>query len=76
MEATIINLPMEHMKNVCKIYAGKNACSFLILGQEGFECSKGTLIQSIIAERRANKSIAAQGDNCSGPPNFTPYNNS
>lgn len=60
----------NHLKNVCKLGGGAFTCSYLMMGAEGAECSKGTGFQRIIDQRRAEKSMRAMGDNCSGPPKF------
>jgi len=65
-------LDKEHLKNVCKLGRGAVTCSYLGMGTEGAECLKSTSFQRIINQRRAEKSIRAIGDNCSGPPNFKP----
>lgn len=70
MKQNIVTI--EHAKTICKLGQGTNVCSFLIGGQDGFECAKGTIWQASIAERRAAKSMKATGDNCPGPPNFKP----
>ncbi len=63
---------LNHAKIVCKLGEGKETCSFLTLGAGQFECVKGTIYQAHIAERRAKRNMSAMGDNCSGPPNYTP----
>jgi len=65
-------LDEKHLKNVCKLGGGAFTCSYLGMGAEGAECFKGTGFQRIIDQRRAEKSMRAMGDNCSGPPNFIP----
>ncbi len=61
------------MQTLCKRGKGSETCSFLALeGGAGFVCAKGSDIESIIRRRREEKSMRALGDNCSGPPNFTP----
>lgn len=62
----------KHLKNVCKHGGGAFTCSYLASGGQGFECLKGTGFQNIIERRRAEKSMIAMGDNCSGPPKFEP----
>ena len=62
----------EHLKNVCLLGAGSLTCSYLGMGGQGFECLKRTQFQGIIDRRRAERQIRAMGDNCSGPPEFQP----
>lgn len=66
-------LPEEHIKLAClaggiEISLPEQRCSFLILGVVGFECAKGSSVESLIRERRPT--MKARGDNCSGPPDF------
>ncbi|OGN03712.1 MAG: hypothetical protein A2655_04135 [Candidatus Yanofskybacteria bacterium RIFCSPHIGHO2_01_FULL_43_42] len=63
-------LDQKHLKEVCRIGGGIFTCSYLGMGAEGMECLKGTGFQSIIDQRRTEKSTGAMGDNCSGPPDF------
>ncbi len=60
----------KHLKNVCKLGGGAFTCSYLAIGGQEFECLKGTGFQMKIDQRRAQKSMHAMGDNCSGPPKF------
>lgn len=60
----------EFRDSICRPGEGAATCSYLTLG-DGFECAKSspTLYSAIEARR---PSMAAQGDNCSGFPMFTP----
>ena len=60
----------EHVDNVCKFGEGAFTCSYLATGADGFECLKGTELEKLVDQRRAEKSIDTMGDNCSGPPKF------
>lgn len=60
----------EHLKNICRLGCEAFTCSYLAVGSGGFECLKGTGLEKIIVQRRAQKSMSTLGDNCSGPPNF------
>jgi len=69
-----MNLSEQHVKEICKIGQGIEACCYLIMcGTKGFECAKGTILARSFRLKREAKSISAQGDNCSGPPNFEPF---
>lgn len=57
---------------VCRINQGKRTCSFLGVSGQGFRCLKGSSLEATIKERLLSGSMDARGDNCSGPPNFTP----
>ena len=65
-------LPDGHEEGVCKKGQGAETCSFLGFGRGGFKCLKGSSFESAIQERRREGSMAAKGDNCSGPPDFRP----
>jgi hypothetical protein len=60
------------MKTLCKIGKGKECCSYLIYGQGGFVCAKGSPLEQSINARRQAKTMNAMGDNCSGAPDFIP----
>ncbi len=64
----------ERQKNTCLVGKGAACCSFLVMGPNGFACAKGSSFEEALLERRAKKSMAAMGDNCSGPPIFTATN--
>lgn len=59
-------IPIEHVKLVCKVQQGPATCRYLLLGTEGFECSKGGEFTAHIDARVANNETVAQGDNCDG----------
>lgn len=60
------------IKGLCKIGSGPATCAYLMYGPNGFQCSKGTDMQRAIEERLTAGQMTAKGDNCSGPPTFTP----
>ena len=61
-------LPEAHVDEVCKRGQGEKTCSFLGHG-DGYICYKGSMFEHTIRIRRPK--MKAQGDNCSGPPNFS-----
>ena len=67
-----MHLNKEHVDKVCIPGNGAFTCSYLVFSSEvrGFECAKGTELEVVILKRRAQKSMNAMGDNCSGPPDF------
>lgn len=65
-------LSKEHLKDVCRLGGGAHTCSYLVMGTAGFECSKGTGMETMIRERREAGTMNAGGDNCSGAPDFEP----
>lgn len=66
------SLTLQHLKNVCRGGQGEAACSFLVIAKGGLSCAKGTDLEHALYERRERKAIHSLGDNCSGPPDFTP----
>jgi len=62
----------EQVKTLCKMGKGEQCCSFLVMSGDGFSCAKKTDLAGHIYYRRSLGTMTAQGDNCSGPPNFTP----
>lgn len=67
-----VKLTHEQVRNLCLMGQGPKTCSFLMYGPRGFACSKGTELQPFVENRRETKTITAMGDNCDGPPSFTP----
>ncbi|MBU6231096.1 MAG: hypothetical protein KGI45_01080 [Patescibacteria group bacterium] len=65
-------LSEDRVKTLCKMGRGPDTCSFLIAGT-GMCCAKGSVFEQAILERRPT--MKAQGDNCSGPPEFKPNAN-
>lgn len=64
---------IEHARNVCGLGRETFACSFLALSSEdGWVCLKNSAMEAVINRRRAERTTAAMGDNCSGPPDFVP----
>lgn len=54
----------------CRPGESAATCSFLMYGPDGFECSKGTSMESLILARRNAGTLKSMGDNCDGPPSF------
>lgn len=54
----------EKLKSVCLLGQGDKTCAFVTCGADGFECAKGTFVESIIRRRLAEGTMRAQGDNC------------
>ena len=65
-------LPNGHEEKVCKAGCGEATCAFLTAGGDGFRCAKDSVIEKNIRQRLAEGTMRAKGDNCSGPPDFTP----
>lgn len=65
------DLTYEHVVNVCALGQGVACCAFLTHGPTGWTCAKALpAIRATIRVRLAAGSMVAQGDNCSGPPDF------
>lgn len=57
-----------HVEGVCRLGQGAACCAFL-MRQDGWFCAKiDAVLVSTITDRRPT--MRAQGDNCSGPPNY------
>ena len=56
----------EHRDNVCLQGKGKECCSYLGMGPNGWQCLKLTSFRTLLDQRRAEGSIRAMGDNCDG----------
>jgi len=58
----------NHLKQVCKPGQGEGACRYLVMMPGEFSCAKGSNLQSAIDQRAPT--MGAQGDNCSGTPDY------
>ena len=56
----------NHVDEVCKLGHGEACCAFLVIGGEGFVCSKGTEVEATIRQRLEMGLMGAKGDNCEG----------
>lgn len=68
----IAPITTEQLKDLCRLGQKAETCSFLVHGPDGWGCAKRTSLEMMILSRRANRSMTAMGDNCEGPPTFTP----
>lgn len=59
----------DQVKSLCQP-SSESTCSFLTMTADGWACAKGSDMELSIRARRS--SMRAQGDNCSGPPEFIP----
>ena len=57
----------------CKRGQGPAACAFLTFGGDGFGCAKSSAFESAIRQKITEGTMKSKGDNCAGPPNFTPW---
>ena len=59
----------KHLDEVCLPGKGHKSCRYLaMMPGSGMSCAKGSNFQSAIDERAAG--MRAQGNNCSGPPDY------
>lgn len=61
----------SHVWNVCRPGEGAGTCAFLVFGG-GWRCAKGSELETELRVRVAAGTINARGDNCAGPPDYTP----
>lgn len=62
-------IPIEHVKQICRIGDGADCCSFLLASGKGFECAKTPGMEKlfgILILRRGMNHMTALGDNCEG----------
>lgn len=60
----------EHLQTVCRFgQGGAQVCRYLAFGAE-LSCAKKSVLQRTIDDKA--ETMTAKGDNCSGPPDFTP----
>lgn len=66
-----VPIPSEqHRRQVCRYGQGAGCCCFLASGVGRWMCLKGSNLALSVLARKPG--MFAQGDNCSGPPDFTP----
>jgi len=58
-------LDMKTVTEVCKIGQGSLCCRYLIVGSQGFECSKSDPKMKSVIDGKLG-TMTAQGDNCEG----------
>lgn len=56
----------EKRKTQCKLQYGTQTCRYIVLGEAGFVCMKGTELQLSIDNLVMKKQMVARGDNCPG----------
>lgn len=64
-----------HVQKVCKMGQGKDCCSYLGMGSQGWECLKESELKPTIDARRKADTMTAKSDNCDGFDSFTKKNN-
>lgn len=67
-------IPDGYETSVCALGAGEATCAFLTFGGDlpEWRCAKSSEIEPLIRARLAEGTMAARGDNCSGPPDYRP----
>lgn len=55
----------KHIKEVCKVGQGHKCCRYLVVGSDGFECTRMTVQGKAIMDARV-LSMTARADNCKG----------
>jgi hypothetical protein len=66
-----VSLPAGQVDTVCLLGHGALCCSFLTY-DKGWACGKGTPWEDLLRKRHEADLMVAKGNNCSGPPDFTP----
>lgn len=61
----------QHVMGTCRAGQGSACCRYLTMGA-GMECAKPTPLRVYLDSRVERGQLGATGDNCSGPPDFTP----
>lgn len=59
-------IPDDILKTQCKLQYGTQTCRYIVLGEAGFVCMKGTELQPSIDNLVMKKQMVARGDNCPG----------
>jgi len=58
----------EHLRDICKVGMGAEACRYLMMVQHGWKCAKLTTARTLIDQRVAEGQFHSLGDNCEGLP--------
>jgi hypothetical protein len=61
-----------HVNDTCRIGQGPACCRYLTADAAGYSCEKTSPIGRVIDARVAAGTFGSLGDNCTGPPDFTP----
>ena len=61
-----LKIDTNHFNNICKIRQGEKTCRYIILGPQGFVCSKNTQLKQAIDQQCNKNQMTAKGDNCDG----------
>ena len=76
MEASVapVTVTPEQTVKLCKKAQGAKTCRFLTIGgpEMDFQCAKGSEMHDYLNRRALEGNLKAQGDNCTGPPDFKP----
>jgi hypothetical protein len=72
MSSYLPTIPEEVRVATCLPGAGHLTCRFLTFAPGGWGCAKRSDLAAYIGKRIAEGTMRAQGDNCSGAPEFTP----
>lgn len=60
----------ERADEVCRIGQGRSCCIFVGDAPQGLVCMKASVYATEMIQRKLTGQMKAQGDNCSGPPDF------
>lgn len=72
MSGALPIIPQVVQDTLCLAGAGKATCRFLTFGPGGWQCAKGSDLEAYLNARVVRGTLQAQGDNCSGFPEFAP----
>lgn len=59
-------IPMDYVKETCKLGKLHDCCRYLVCGVDGFACEKFGEFKDLLDKRVKDETIVARGDNCEG----------
>ena len=68
-----VDITVERSLDLCRKSEKGGTCRFLVSGTESvFACAKNSNMHAFLNGRALEGKLKAQGDNCTGPPDFKP----
>lgn len=69
-----VTITPDQTATLCRKGQGAQICRFLTVGgpEIAFQCAKGSEMHDYLNNRALTGKLKAQGDNCTGPPDFEP----
>lgn len=60
------DIPIKILRDTCKVGQGEKCCRYVVVGEHGIVCCKGSNLGHAIDVRVKEGKMVAKGDNCPG----------